>query len=121
MVVALHLVIELEKFNTDYKNLDSYVMDIVNRNWEENQFEITVDGKLVRHEIDMDETEYYILKTEYLLNAIVIVNEEIADVDGFVSKMEINDFMINSHMENKMFNVKIKNVRVKDYCEMELV
>jgi len=118
MAIALHVLLELEKFDTDYKNLDSYVMDIVNSKWEENQFEISVDGKLVRHEIDMDETEYYILKTEYLLNAIVIVSDDIADVDEFVSKMQINDFMINSHMENKMFNVKIKNVHVKYYCKL---
>lgn len=117
MTVALHLTLELEKFNTGYSNLDSYVMEIVNGNWEENQFEIMLDGELVRHEIDMDETEYYILKTEYLLDAIVII-DDIVDVDGFVSKMEIKDFMINSHMENKMFNVTIKNMYVKDYCEL---
>ena len=65
MAIALHVIIELEKFNTAYKNLDNFVMSIVNKNWEENRFEISVDGELVRHEIDMDETEYYILKTEY--------------------------------------------------------
>lgn len=121
MTIALHVVLELEKFGTEYLNLDYNVMNIINSQWAENQLEITFIDKLVRHEIDMDETNFYIKTTEYLLNTIVMIDEKIADMDEFVTKMKINDFMINSHIENKMFDVKIKKVRVIDYCDMELI
>lgn len=121
MSVALHLTLELEKFGTEYRNLDSAVMDIVNHRWEENKFDILVDGRLVRHDIDIDETEFYILKTEYRLSTCILIDEHIDNMREFMSKMKINDFMINSYMENKMFNIKVKNVIINDYCQLELV
>lgn len=120
MTIVLHVRLELEKFDTDYSNLDNGVMTIVNHEWDENQFEITVDNELISHEIDMDETFYYIKEGTPLLSTVILIFYTTDDLDEFIRKIKINDFMINSYLDNKMFDAKILNVKITDVCVLRL-
>lgn len=114
MTIVLHVKLELEKFDTDYSNLDDGVMTIVNHEWDENQFEITVDNELISHEINMDETFYYIKEGTPLLSTSILMFYTTDDLDKFDRKIKINDFMINSYLDDKIFDVKIINANIND-------
>lgn len=120
MTIVLHVRLELEKFDTDYSNLDNGVMTIVNHEWDENQFEITVDNELISHEIDMDETFYYIKEGTPLLSTVILIFYTTDDLDEFIRKIKTNDFMVSSYLDDKMFDVKILNVTLNDVCILEL-
>lgn len=114
MTIVLHVRLELEKFDTDYSNLDNGVMTIVNHEWDENQFEIIVDSELISHEINMDETFYYIKEGTPLLSTVIFIFYTTDDLEEFSRKIKINDFMINSYLDDKIFDVKILNVNIND-------
>lgn len=116
MTIVLHVRMKLEKFDTDYSNLDSGVMTIVNHEWDENQFEITIDNEIIRHEIDMDETFYYIKEGVSILRTVIFIFNTVDDLDEIIRKIKIKDFMINSYLDDKMFDVHILDVNINGTC-----
>lgn len=113
MSTTLFLSIELNHLDMIYRNLDGYVMDIVTKAYETNELEIWYNGELIKNEVDIEETELYINQNgEWRLNTCLHIEHEIDDIDEFVMRMKIDDFMIHSRMENKMIEVGVRGHRL---------